>query len=450
MTLRGLGPLVRRARASTLVQNAAALYGVHAAGLLLPLVTIPYLARVLRPEGWGLVVFAQSFAAWLALLLEFGFYLSATRMIARARDDRRRVAEVVAGVQRAKGLLLLVLLAAGAVAYVAVPTLRAHPGYLAWVLFIAVAQGFSVLWYFQGMERMRGVAAVEVLAKVAATVGIFAWVRGPEDGWRVLALQAVTSALWVGLTTRWMYREVRRVRVGWRAAVEMLRAAFGLFLFRSTAGAYNQANPFILGLLAGPQAVGFFGGAERVVRAATGLIQPVSQALYPRMSHLALRDPREAGRLIRTSLLLVGGLGVAIGAVLAVGAPLWVRILLGEGYEAAVPVLRFLALLPPLVAVGTVLGIQWALPMGHDRPFYALVFGAAALNVTLAALLAPRYGALGMAGAVILAEGSVAAGLVVLSLRKGSGPWAREPERVARDVAGVEGRGTPEVGAARG
>ncbi len=429
MTRPELRSFLGRARESTLVRNTMALYGVHLSGLVLPLVTIPYLARVLRPEGWGLVVFAQSFAAWLALLLEFGFYLSATRMIARVRGDRERVAEVVAGVQRAKGLLLLALLAAAGIGYAAVPILRENPSYLFWILSIAVAQGFSVLWYFQGMERMRGVAMAEVLARGAAAAGIFVWVRGPGDGWRVLALQALTSAVWVSLSTFWMYREVRWVRVGWHAAVEMIRSASGLFLFRSTAGAYNQANPFILGLLAGPQAVGFFGGAERVVRAATSLIQPVSQALYPRMSHLAQRDPREAARLIRTSLLLVGGLGAAIGAVLAVGAPFWVGILLGEGYGAAVPVLRLLALLPPVVAVGTVLGIQWALPMGYDRPFYALVFGAAALNVALAVLLAPMYGARGMAAAVVVAEAMVAIGLVGLSLRKDRGLWARDAER---------------------
>ena len=69
--------------------NATALYAAHIAGLVVPLLTIPYLARVLRPTGWGLVVFAQSFGAWLALVMEYGFDLSGTRAVHEsAQTDR--------------------------------------------------------------------------------------------------------------------------------------------------------------------------------------------------------------------------------------------------------------------------------------------------------------------------------------------------------------------------
>ena len=87
--------------------NATALYTAHVLGLIVPLLTIPYLARVLRPSGWGLVVFAQSFGAWLALVLEYGFDLSGTRAVARVRSDPQRLPEVVAGVQGAKMLMVL-------------------------------------------------------------------------------------------------------------------------------------------------------------------------------------------------------------------------------------------------------------------------------------------------------------------------------------------------------
>ncbi len=401
-----------RIRHSRLAHNTLALYGVHAASLLVPLVTIPYLARVLRPEGWGLVVFAQSFAAWLMLLLEYGFSLSATRMVARVRDDEQALTTVVSEVMGAKLLLLAALLVAGAIAAATVPIFGRNPEYLLWAWLFAVAQGLSPSWYFQGIERMTGAALLEMGGKIAATAGIFIWVREMDDGWRVLALQALTSLIWVAVAIYWMYGEVPFRKAGFRASTAMLKRARGLFVFRAGAGVYTQANSFILGLLSTPMAVAYFGGAEKIVRAATGLVQPASQALYPRISQLVVTNPARARKLVHLSLLGVGGLGVALGVGILIGAPILVNFLLGPGYERAVPVLQMLALLPPVIALGTVLGIQWALPLGLDRPFYILVLSAGVLNLLLASILAPDLGAMGMAISVILAEALVAFGLL--------------------------------------
>jgi polysaccharide transporter, PST family len=419
-TIRSMGS---RLRHSTLARNATTLYFAHFVGLLLPLVAVPYLARVLRPEGWGLVVFAQSFSAWLALVLEYGFYLSGTRRIARLRHSRGGLARVVAGVQSAKALLLVVISAGALVAYLLVPVFRDNPGFLFWAWIAAMAQGLSPFWFFQGVERMRAPALAEAGGKAAATAGIFLLVREPADGWIVLALQAVTGLAAVALTTRWVYREVPFRRLRLRRALATLRQAAGLFVFRTASGAYIVANSFIVGVLASPQVVAYFGGAERIIRGAINLVHPATQAIYPRISRLVVDDRSAAGRLLALSLVLVGTLGVAVGAGAWLAAPHVVRVLLGPGYEAAVPVLRVLGLLPPITAVTTVLGIQWALPMGYERYVLRLVAAAGVLNAVLAILVVPRHGALGMAVVVVLAECLVTTGLVVLAWRRGRDVW---------------------------
>src|SRR5688572_16548648 len=88
-----------------IVRNALSLYGVQAAEMLLPLIAVPYMTRVLRPDGWGLVVFAQSFAGGMSVLLEYGFNLSATREIARNRDKPAEIKRIISGVTGAVILL---------------------------------------------------------------------------------------------------------------------------------------------------------------------------------------------------------------------------------------------------------------------------------------------------------------------------------------------------------
>ena len=399
--------------------NATALYAAHVAGLIVPLLTIPYLARVLRPTGWGLVVFAQSFGAWLALVMEYGFDLSGTRVVARVGADRSRLSEIVAGVQGAK-LLMLLCAPVGLIAvYLAVPTFQREPALLLWAGAFAVARALSPMWYFLGLERMRGPSALDAGAKILAALGVFIWVKTPEHGWRVLALQAAATTVALVWLTIWMYREIPLRRPGLAHAVQTLRDSAGVFVFRASSGLYLQANAFVLGLLATPQVVAFYGGAERIIRAAINLLHPLSQTLFPRMSHLAVTDTRRYSRLLTVGLVGLGGLGVLSGVAAAIWAPLLVRVILGPGYEAAIPVLRTLSVLPPTIAVGTLLGIQWALPMGLERPFYLFVLSAGILNLLLAVFLVPRYGAMGMAISVMMAELFVAGCLIALFKRKG-------------------------------
>ncbi len=427
-----------RLRTSSLGKNALALYGAHLGGLILPLLAIPFLARVLRPEGWGVVVFAQAFAAGLTLIIDYGFYLSATREISRRRDDRYQVAQVVADVQAAKVILLLVVTGLAAAAYLLVPLFRQYPAHLFWAWFLAVSQGLSAYWYFQGMERMARPALAEAISKGIATGLLFIWIRDPGDGAMVLAIYAAAAFGWAGVTTWWIYREVPLLRLSLYRGARMLWSTSRLFMVRISSGFLATSNSFVLGALAGPQLVAFFGGAERVVRGAMNLIHPATLVVYPRASHLVLNDRPQASRLLGMSLLLVGGLGCLIGMTIHYSAPLLIGVFLGPGYEAAIPVLKALGILPPIVAINTVLGLQWALPAGLERPYLYIMLSGLALNLTLAVLLVPRFGAMGMASAVIVAEFFVAAWLVILAFRFGRDLWANALRGLLRwDVASV-------------
>src|SRR5262249_7524714 len=95
---------------ASLFGNAGALFAGQAIGLVVPLLVVPYLARVLGPAGWGPVLAAQGLANWLILIFEFGFDLSGTRAVARTRTSADAMAIVVHRVQSAKLLLVIAAL----------------------------------------------------------------------------------------------------------------------------------------------------------------------------------------------------------------------------------------------------------------------------------------------------------------------------------------------------
>ena len=399
------------------------LYSVQIAEILLPLITVPYLARRLEPDGWGQVVVAQAFAAWIGLMLEYGFHLSATRDIACHRDEPHVVARAVSDVMGAVVLLAVASAVPVALASYAVPAFHRHPHflYLAWS--IAVIQAVRPLWYFQGVERMRDPARLILGIRLLITIGILMWVSTVDDGWKVLVLQLGGAILVAAITLAWMYREVPFIKPGPTDAWRALQKGWSLFVFRAAVSLYTTINAFLLGLFVPSAAVAYYAGAERLNNVVAAGLEPISQSLYPHLSHLVSSDRHRAASVARVGLVVVSGLGVVLGGAVMLLAPLAVGLILGPRYEPAVPVLRVLALTIPLTAVSNVLGIQWMLPLGMDRVFTRVVLGAGAVNLTLALWLVPIWGPLGMAWAGAAAEGFVTIVMWAVLLASGRQFW---------------------------
>ncbi len=387
-----------------LVQNALALYGVQSVNYLLPLILVPYLAHVLGADRWGQVAFAQAVGVYVLQVVDYGFNLSGTREVARHRDAPDRLAELLSGVLAAKGLLAAASVSAVLVAARFIPVLRNEPAYLAGGLLWAVAIGFQLGWFYQGLERMRLVAALTVLGRALGVAAIFLLVRTPTDAWKVLFLQGIAFLVPTAVALSLAYREVPfhwpSVRRGWKA----LRLGWNLFLNQGALTLYATASTVILGLFAPVRAVAYYAGAEKITTALVDLLMsPITWAVYPRLSHLAHRGHSGAVRLARLLVLLTTGGGLALGIALFAGAPLVVRILLGPEFEPAVPVLRILAGLAPLTAAGWSLA-NWMLTQGMDRTVTALTVSVGLVNVVLAVVLGHLYAHLGVAAGLLLAE----------------------------------------------
>lgn len=415
-----LGPwtMIRRILNHRVAQNALGLYAIQFAGYVIPLATLPYLAQVLRPQGFGLLLFAQSFALWASITIEYGFNLSATREVAQNRNDPKALARIASGVLGAKLVLLAGFAAIAFVSAFAVGSFRQHPGYLGCAILQALAFGFSPFWYFQGAERMVGAVLIELFARATAAASIFLLVRQPRDGWKVLASLAAAGCVIVAVQTLWMYKDVGFQWPSWKRSIAALTSGWHMFLFRGAYNIYGTANAFILGLFVPSVQVGYFGAAERMAKAAQGLMLPFTQASYPHMSRIASQDSHKAGRLARWGIPVACLAGLVLAATLALFAHWAIFLILGPNFDASVSVLYVFALILPLNALNNALIMQWMLPRGFERVVGAITATAILVNVVSASLLAPRFLQLGMALAILGAESCQTIFLVAFLLRR--------------------------------
>lgn len=253
-----------------LLGNMASLFTLQGANYILPLVTLPYLVRVLGPEKFGLIAFSQAFMQYFIVATDYGFNLSATREIAVHRGDAEKLGAIVSSVLTIK--LLLAVFGFGALMALLwlVPTFHQNwPLYLAVYLSVLGATLFPT-WLFQGLERMRDITWMNVGARLVTTAAIFAYIHRPNDYVLAAAIQSA-SVLLAALPAWWTLNKVQRIKLqvpNVRMLRQQLVAGWHIFLSTAAINVYTSSNTFVLGLIAGPVAVGYFSAANKIVQAA--------------------------------------------------------------------------------------------------------------------------------------------------------------------------------------
>jgi polysaccharide transporter, PST family len=382
-------------------RTAVGLYAVQATILLIPLATLPYLTRVLGPSAMGLLLFSQALASVLTTAIEFGFEVTASRSVARRPGDREASGRLSAEVLSAKLLLVALSIPVAVLAWLAVPLLRDNPEYVALAWLLAVAQGFSPLWFFLGSERVGAPAAIDIGSKVVAAAGVFVVVRDGDDGVLVLALQAGAALAAAALGLVLLARRAGLGRPSLRLGLAGLRDSAHIGVFRLVSGASVLAPSLIVGLLSSAAQVGYWGVADKVYRAPNAALWPLSQALYPSISRLRVVDDARASRVVRAAVAGFVAVGIVLALLLAAAAEPLVDILFGEDFGEASSVLTVLAFSLPLVLLGHTLTYQVLMPLDRDRAANSLGLVGLGSKVAIALALVPAYGALGAAWATL-------------------------------------------------
>ena len=208
-----------------------------------------------------------------------------------------------------------------------------------------------------------------------------------------------------------------------------------MFLLRSGESLYSVGNSFILGLFVSTTYVGYFAGADKIARAAFGLLIPIRDVMFARLSNLASRSLDKAERLARHGVVMMTAGGFALGVVQWIFAPFIVRVLMGPAFAPAVSVLRIEAAYPVLVALTCSLRTQWLVPLGYDGMVLRTTLTAGIFNTLLATFLAPRFAHVGMAWGVVTTEAFVCVAFLIMV--SGTCPlWGKRRRPIRAQLAG--------------
>ena len=413
-----------------LFENFLSLSFLQGANYILPLITLPYLVRVLGPEKYGLIAFAQSFIQYFNILTDYGFNLSATREISIHRDNKEKVSEIFSSVMIIKfGLMIISLLILSFLVFT-IPKFRND-----WLVYfftfgIIFGNVLFPIWFFQGMERMKYITILNIVAKGIFTICIFIFIRKMEDYLYVPLINSIGFLVAGGLSLRIVSKDfgIKFILPSFKAIKHQLKEGWHIFISTVAISLYTTSNTFILGLFTNNTIVGYYAAAEKIVKAIQGLLSPISQTVYPHISKLASESKERALNFIRKLVKIVGGISFVISFSIFIFADLIVNLILGSQYQQSIIVLRILAFLPFVIGLSNIFGIQTMLTFNLKQAFSKILISAGLLNIVLALILAPLYQHIGISITVLTTEIFVTLSMLFYLQKKGIKIFGRKTE----------------------
>ena len=394
--------------AGSLGKNFAYNAGYQLLLILTPIVTTPYLSRVLGSEAIGVWSFTNSIANYFVMFAVLGMSTYGVREIARCGADRQRRSRVFWSAYASQLAVSLVVIAA----YLVYLANGPQGGVLVaalwglWVLSAAV----DASWLFFGCEEFGFPTAVSAATKVAGVVFIFAFVHTSADLWAYVL--AISGAYLLNQVLLWprIGRFVDLARPTAREVAAHLKPSFVLFLPVIAVSLYTSMDKIMLGAMSGMVQTGYYEYSEKLSKMPLSLVTAMGTVMLPRMAGLLAQGRRgEAVGLLGDSVWVMLAMAFAFAFGIAAISPEFATVFLGEEFAGCWVLMCVLACVLPLISTSNVLGRQYLLPTGRDRVFTLSVCVGAAVNIVVNLLLIPPFGALGAAIATVAAEGSVLA-----------------------------------------
>ncbi len=372
---------------------------------IFPLISFPYVSRILLPVGTGKVSFATSLIAYFMMFAQLGIPTYGVRACAKVRDDRIKLTQTAQE-------LLIINLVMTAISYAAllgalalVPRLRAERSLYLLVSLSILFNTLGMEWLYKALEQYTYITVRSIVFKLVALVAMFALIHSRQDyviygGITIFASSA--SGLLNFIHAR---KFISLHPVGKWSLRPHLKAVAVFFAMACASTVYTNLDTVMLGFMTGDETVGYYNAAVRIKSILVSIVTSLGTVLLPRASYYVERGELDQFRRItRKALNFVFLAAVPMTVYFILFARQGIFLLSGENYGGSVIPMQWI--MPTLLFIGlsNILGIQILVPLGREKAVLWSIIAGAVVDVVLNLILIPRFGAAGAAAATSVAE----------------------------------------------
>lgn len=380
------------------------------AGLIFPVITFPYAARVLLPEGIGIVNFQNSIIGYIVLLTSLGIPLYAVREVAKCRNDIELRDRTTVEITILSFMLCLF-------SYIVVWLLgeyvpRIHEAAsLFYILSLTIIfTGIGVQWFYQAVEDFKFITIVGLIVRTILALCLFAFVKGPDD-LLIYGLIIVGSTVGNNIVNLIHLRKYLNLpAINWNQLniIRHVKPAFRIFLLNVIISIYVQLNTIMLGFMVDDRAVGLFTAGNKLTHILVVVVTSLGTVMLPRCSHLISEGKiDEFNTIIQKSyhFLMFTAIPITVGIML-LAKPITLCFC-GADFNDATPVVIYSAPIIIFIGLTNIIGIQILYPYGKENLVIISTLVAAGINVILNLLMIPYWAESGAAISTLISEFAV-------------------------------------------
>lgn len=375
--------------------------------IILPLITAPYVSRVLGAERVGIYSFTQAFANYFYLFAMLGINNYGNRTIARVRDDKAKMSRAFWEMFSFQSIVALFV----SLAYLTYCFTFVKANRLIYIMqtFYVVSGIFDINWFCFGIEKFKLTTLRSTIIRLLTAACVFIFVRDQNDLWiytLILSASLLASALAV-----WPFvlKQVDFVKPDWKGISQHIKPNLLLFWPVIAVSLYNIMDKLMLGYLSTNEEVAFYTYAERIVQIPNTLILALDNVIMPRMSNIYASGEASGAKKLMNNVMLFSmfassAMAFGLAGVARVFAP-WFY---GDSFTRCG---LFILMLSPILIFKSWAGAlrtQYIIPTGKDKIYVFSLTAGAIVNLIVNFLLIPRLNGTGAVIGTILAEVTVA------------------------------------------
>lgn len=372
--------------------------------IITPLITSPYLSRILGAEGMGTFSYAQSISNYFFLFAMLGVNNYGNRSIAQVQDNRKLLSHTfwqIYYMQMFQAVLYVALYYMFCLSFIPSET-----------RLIYLIQGLQVVsvfvdtnWFAFGMEQFRFVTYRNIFVKIFTVISIFTFVRTTEDLWKYTLI--IGTGTIISLLMIWpsILHETDFEWPQWASIKSHIKPNFVLFVPYLASSVYQYMDKVMLGSMINVTEVGYYTYAENILNVPLSLVNGLCTVFMPRISNMRANNQEDkANNLLDRAIHYSTILDVALCFGIIAIAPVFVPFYLGENYTRSANLLMLLAVIVPILGWASIIRMMYLIPCEKDSVYVSAVATGAVVNFVGNLLMIKPCGAYGACVATILAQ----------------------------------------------
>lgn len=371
--------------------------------VIVPVVTTPYISRVLGSEKIGIWSFTFSIVTYFTLVGSLGVALYGQREIARYQDDAKKRTEAFWQINIIKWITLSLSL----VIYYFTCIQNTDYGFYYAILLIEIASSFfDISWFFRGLENFKTVTIRNTIIKLVSVASVFIFVHQKEDLWIYILIHVLANLL--GNLSLWVIlpKYLNKTKKITRGAKKHIVPILMMFIPQAAIQVYTVLDKSMLGFLYSDISEnGIYEQSQNIIKIALALVTSLGTVMMPRIANLMSKNDKEEIKVeLEKSFHLVWFLAIPICFGIIAVSPNLVPWFLGEDFLRVIPVMQIGSILAISIGLSNVTGTQYLVPTGKENKFTVSIIAGALTNVIGNFILISNLGAVGAIIASVSAE----------------------------------------------